>query len=477
MSTWGQRVRTFVTVEPVIFFYMTSTFIVTPAYQKLVIAKVCYELFQDSYICSSPAHLKDEEELIEGRASYILLIYTCVTSLLSILPAMLLGSWSDRSSRKAVMLLPCLMSLVSGGVLIAMSLLEDISVYWSLVAAGVTGLSGGYVSVFLSSFSYLADVTAGLESNRTLRMAAAESMIFVGGTVGFLLVGFLIQEFGLTSAFVAYCSCHVLSVLYILLWLRDPERSVPPPPSGEDGDRLPCEAADTDAEPASNLLCLSDVKRSFQAMFRRRPGQQRQKLHLLIVCTFINNLVAVGEQAISLLYLMYEPREFTTELYGVFKSAQMLLLGFTLLGIFPLLMRVVGEMTLAKVSVLFRTAGLVLMAFSTNTWMVFLVAVVSAPAGITQAVIRSLSSTIVEPDEQGAMFSFSASVETTCIMFAAVMFNGLFPLTLPTFPGMPFIVMAGFTLIIFILMQCRPSSQLSPVYLYLCSLSVCCQFV
>ncbi|KAM9433609.1 proton-coupled folate transporter isoform 4-T4 [Salvelinus alpinus] len=398
MSTWGQRVRTFVTVEPVIFFYMTSTFIVTPAYQKLVIAKVCYELFQDSYICSSPAHLKDEEELIEGRASYILLIYTCVTSLLSILPAMLLGSWSDRSSRKAVMLLPCLMSLVSGGVLIAMSLLEDISVYWSLVAAGVTGLSGGYVSVFLSSFSYLADVTAGLESNRTLRMAAAESMIFVGGTVGFLLVGFLIQEFGLTSAFVAYCSCHVLSVLYILLWLRDPERSVPPPPSGEDGDRLPCEAADTDAEPASNLLCLSDVKRSFQAMFRRRPGQQRQKLHLLIVCTFINNLVAV-------------------------------------------------------------------------------VAVVSAPAGITQAVIRSLSSTIVEPDEQGAMFSFSASVETTCIMFAAVMFNGLFPLTLPTFPGMPFIVMAGFTLIIFILMQCRPSSQLSPVYLYLCSLSVCCQFV
>ncbi|XP_041703928.1 proton-coupled folate transporter isoform X2 [Coregonus clupeaformis] len=376
MSTWGQRIRTFVTVEPVIFFYMTSTFIVTPAYQQLVIAKVCYELFQDSYICSSPAHHKDEEELIEGRSSYILLLYTCVTSLLSIPTAMLLGSWSDRSSRKAVMLLPCLMSLVSGGVFIAMSLLEDMSVYWSLASAGVTGLSGGYVSVFLSSFSYLADVTAGLGSNRTLRMAAAESMIFVGGTVGFLLVGFLIQEFGLTSAFVAYCSCHVLSVFYILLWLRDPERSVPPPPSGEDGDGdgLPCEAGDTDTEPSSNLLCLSDVKRSFRAMFRRRPGQQRQKLHLLIVCTFINNLVAV-------------------------------------------------------------------------------VAVVSAPAGITQAVIRSLSSAIVEPDEQGAMFSFSASVETSCIMFAAVMFNGLYPLTLPTIPGMPFIVMAGFTLIVFILMQ------------------------
>lgn len=167
---------------------------------------MCYELFQDSYICSSPAHHKDEEELIESRSSYILLIYTCVTSLLSILPAMLLGSWSDRSSRKAVMLLPCLMSLVSGGVLIAMSLLEDISVYWSLVAAGVTGLSGGYVSVFLSSFSYLADVTAGLGSNRTLRMAAAESMIDLRRRDGGVFVSWFLD----TGVWADVCICGVL---------------------------------------------------------------------------------------------------------------------------------------------------------------------------------------------------------------------------------------------------------------------------
>ncbi|XP_010876961.2 proton-coupled folate transporter [Esox lucius] len=453
MSAWGQWIRTFVTVEPVIFLYMTSTFIMTPTFQQLVITKVCYELFRDTDICRSPERYKDSEELIEDRSSFLLLLFTCVTSLVSIPPALLLGSWSDRSSRKAVMLLPCLTSLVSGGVFIALSLLEDASVYWLLATAVVTGLSGGYVSLFLSSFSFLADATAGLGSNRTLRMAVAESMVFVGGAVGFLLGGLLIQEFGVTSAFMAYSSCHVLSVLYILLWLRNPERSAPPTLSGDDGEGLPPVAGDAEAEPSANLMCLSDVKRSFHSVFRRRPGQQRLKLHLLIVCTFINNMVAVGEQAISLLYLMYKPREFTTEMYGVFKSTQMLLLGLTLLVIFPLLMRVVGVMTLGKVSVLFRTAGFVLMAFSTNTWMVFLVSLVSAPAGITQAVVRSLSSNVVDPDEQGAMFSFSASVETTCYMFAAVLFNGLYPLTLPTFPGMPFIAMAGFTLIVFILMQ------------------------
>ncbi|KAL1258178.1 hypothetical protein QQF64_011422, partial [Cirrhinus molitorella] len=52
-----------------------------------------------------------------------------------------------------------------------------------------------------------------------------------------------------------------------------------------------------------------------------------------------------------------------------------------------------------------------------------------------------------------AMFSFSASVEATCILIAATIFNGLYPLTLPTFPGMPFIIMAVFMLIVLILLQ------------------------
>ncbi len=50
----------------------------------------------------------------------------------------------------------------------------------------------------------------------------------------------------------------------------------------------------------------------------------------------------------------------------------------------------------------------------------------------------------------GAMFSFAASVEATCILIAATIFNGLYPLTLPTFPGMPFIIMAVFTLVVLI---------------------------
>ncbi|XP_028855434.1 proton-coupled folate transporter isoform X3 [Denticeps clupeoides] len=452
------RLGRIVTVEPVIFLFMTSTFIVTPAYQQLIISKVCYELFQDKSACGDPER-RDGEEEVQRRSSYILLLYMAILSLVSVPPALLLGSWSDRAGRRAVMLLPSLLSLAAGAVLLAVDLVDWVSVYWCLAAAAAVGLTGGHVSMFLSCFSYLADVTAGCATQRTLRMAVAESMIFVGGTLGFLLGGFLEQKFSLMPAFAAYMTCHALTVLYILVWLRDPQpsRSNAAPPMKE--VTAECEEGGGEEEVGSvprersRLFILTYGRRTFHTVFCRRPGQERLKLHLLITCSFLNNLVAIGEQSILLLYLMYEPREFSTEMFGLFNSVKMLLLGLFLLGVFPLLLKCVREMPLAKISVLFRMASYVLLALANNTWMVFLVAAVGAPAGINQAVIRSLSSAIVEPDEQGAMFSFSASVEATCLLFAAVIFNGLYPQTLPTFPGMPFIVMAAFCLVVLILLQ------------------------
>lgn len=40
MPEWVEKFRQLITVEPVIYWYMTSTFIVTPAYQQLIFNKV-----------------------------------------------------------------------------------------------------------------------------------------------------------------------------------------------------------------------------------------------------------------------------------------------------------------------------------------------------------------------------------------------------------------------------------------------------
>ncbi|KAG9336138.1 hypothetical protein JZ751_002485 [Albula glossodonta] len=445
MPALKERLREIFTVEPVLFFFMTGTFILAPATQQLTITKVCEELYDNASICAHPEDHKGDAE-IQTKASYIMLVYTAALSVVSIPPAMFLGSWSDRVGRKCGMVVPSLMSLFAGGGLIAIAAVKGASAYWTVATAVVTGISGGYVSVFLSCFSYVADVTDA--SCRTRRMALAESMIFIGGMVGFLLSGVLLHRFGFVQTFGSYCVCHALSILYVLLWLRSPKPR---------DQNLTLEGEEEEEEEASRtcvrMSLLKYAQLSFKAVIRERPDKENMKLNLLILSTFVNNVISVGEQSVLLLYLTYKPREFTTELYGVFNSIRMLLLGITLMGIFPLLLRFIRETTLAKLSALTRVASYVLLAFSTNTWMVFLSAVVGALSGITQAVVRSLSSAIVGPNEQGAMFSFMASMEALCILVAVTLFNGIYPLTLSSFPGMVFIVMAGFSFIILIIIQ------------------------
>ncbi|CAL8285502.1 unnamed protein product [Lota lota] len=442
------HLRSIVTVEPVILLYMTACFLATPAYQQLVISKICSEQYGPaSAECKDLAAHPEAHEAVQRSSSVVILLYTSVLSILSIPPTMLLGSWSDQSRRSLVLLLPCLLSLASGGLLIAIAMVDQLGVLWVLMAAGLVGLSGGTNSLFLSSFSYLADLTASNEGvNRTLRMAVAEAMVFVGGTIGFLLGGYLEEQVcGLVLAFSSFCCCQLLSIVYIIVWLRDP---IPPPLVTSSYGSINLSSED-DVTPS----LLSHARRSLAVVFKKRPDRGRFKLLLLIICTFINNLVAVGETTISLLYLSYKPRNLSTQLYGIFHSIRMLLLGAVLLLVFPMLLRRVSEHNLAKFSALFRSVSLFLMAFSTNKWMVFLVCVIGAPSGICQAVVRSLSSAIVEQHEQGAMFSFSASVEAVCILLAGLLFNGLYPLTLATVAGMPFVVMATLMLVVFILMQ------------------------
>ncbi|XP_028653094.1 solute carrier family 46 member 3 isoform X2 [Erpetoichthys calabaricus] len=437
-----QRLRKIITVEPVVFFYMTGAFLLLPAVQQLILAKVCQELYNED-ICSQIGNHVEENQVIQSKSSYILLAFSAVMSLVSIPPSLLLGSWSDREGRKLGMILPSICSMVTGGILITVTKVQQLNVYWTILTAFTIGVSGGHVAIFLSAFSYLSDVS---DTDRlTLRIAIAESMVFVGGTAGFLLSGILIEHFSFTHVFATYCFCHFLSVFYVLLWLQNPtsvDRRINILNEVQHQERI-----------IQKLSICTYVKMSFGSVLKKRRLQDRLKLHLLILCTFLLNVCSIGEQNVTLLFLMYPPRNFSSLLYGGFTSAKMLLSGFCLFGLFPILLHFVGEMTLAKVGTIMRAASLILMAFSSNTWMVFLAAGIGAVSGFTQAVVRSVSSRVVEPSEQGAMFSIMASVEATCIIIAAGIFNTLYPVTLTNIPGMSFLVMAAFIIITFILVQ------------------------
>ncbi|KAM3931903.1 proton-coupled folate transporter-like [Leptodactylus fuscus] len=439
--------RSIITVEPVLFLFMTGIFMQTPAYQQLILNKVCQESYNDS-LCRNIQEHKEEFKDVQSKGSYIMLIHIAILSLLSILPALILGAWSDMGSRRVGMILPCVFSVASGGLYIAIYCIKSMNVYWVFAAAALVGISGGHVSMFLSVFSYLADITESL--NRTFRMGIAESMIFLGGTFGFLLGGTLLEHSTFTVLFGVYCGCNLLGALYVLIWLQESKPL-------DRFSRLHDEYHGGDESEARNTPATKSVvtyiKETFNTIVKKREGQNRLKIHLILLCVFLINLCNVGEQSISLMFVSYPPINFNNELYGWYTGSKMLISGICLIFTFHWLLKHIKETWLANIGVILRTASFLLMAFSKTKWMVFLSGIINAPSGYTVAVLRSISSKIAYPNEQGALFSIIASVETICLLIGAAIFNGVYPATLSTFPGMCFVIMATFQIITFVLIQ------------------------
>lgn len=436
-----------ITVEPVLFLFMMGLFMQTPAYQQLILNKVCQESYNIS-ICTKIQEKEDEFKAVQSGGSYIMLIHLAIMSLLSVFPALILGAWSDMGSRRVGMILPCVFSVASGGLYIAIYYVKSMTVYWTLAGAVLIGVSGGHVSMFLSVFSYLADITNS--TNRTFRIGIAESMIFLGGTFGFLLSGILLEHSTFTILFGVYCGCNLLGALYVLIWLQDPIIL-------NEFSRLNEEYHGEDASEVNNNPAKKSIatylKDSCYTIVKKREGQNRLKIHLILLCVLLINLCNVGEQSISLMFVSYPPRSFSNELYGWYTASKMLISGLFLISTFHWLLKHIKETKLANIGVTMRTASFLLMAFSTTKWMVFLSGVISAPSGYAMAVLRSIASKIAYPNEQGAMFSILASVETICLLIGAAIFNGIYPATILTFPGMVFVIMATFQILTFVLIQ------------------------
>lgn len=223
-----------------------------------------------------------------------MLIYIAILSLMSVLPALILGTWSDKGSRRHGMILPSIFSVASGGLFIAISYFKEMSVYWTFAAAALIGISGGHVSMFLSVFSYLADITEN--SQRTFRMGIAESMIFIGGTSGFLLGGSLLQHSTFTIVFAVYSGFNLLAALYILFWLKESKS-----PNGYSklyeeyhGDDDDCETSEGQKDCPKRSV-LKYVKDSFRTICKKREGHNRLKFYLILVSIFLINICTVGK--------------------------------------------------------------------------------------------------------------------------------------------------------------------------------------
>lgn len=220
-----------ITVEPILACYVMPSVLSALATQNLYLEKACrVNLAFEHHICDALTKRETENYTMEEEAVQTLVASVAgwKTVLQSFLPCgilIFLGAYSDRvGQRKFCMLIP-----IVGEFLTSIGLIVNTYFFYQLPVevAAVTeaifpALTGGWFTMFMGIFSYIADVTT--EEQRTLRIGIVNLFYSLGVPVGAALSGILVRKIGLYGVFSLSATLYILSFFYGFFRIKEVKR-------------------------------------------------------------------------------------------------------------------------------------------------------------------------------------------------------------------------------------------------------------
>lgn len=275
-----------ITVEPMIACYVIPCMLASLATQNLSLEKACrVNLAYPDEVCTALAKRNTAGYEAEETAVQQLVagMQTWKTALSSSLPTFLIlfmGAWSDRTGlRKPCMLLPIVGEFLSS---VSMLLCTYFFYEIPMEATGVfealwPALTGGWFTMFMGVFSYIADITS-VES-RTLRIGAANVFLSLGVPIGMALSGILYLQLGFYGVFSISTVCYVLSFLYGLIVIKEPPRSRSmKKPVKTDEKKMTVRASIMD------FFAFKHIEETFRVAFKEgRNNRQKRVLMLMVI--------------------------------------------------------------------------------------------------------------------------------------------------------------------------------------------------
>ncbi|XP_046577633.1 solute carrier family 46 member 3-like [Haliotis rubra] len=419
-----------ITVEPVLFLYMIGSFLTNPTFQAFVYNKVCIDKYNET-LCGSLRNKtfqedhKTEEDYVQSETSYWILKKNIVERIPAcLIVVFILGSWGDKVGRKLPVILPSVGTTLSYIVYMILSIYPSSKVEYVMIAAALNGLSGGFTALIMAVYSYVTHTAD--PANRTTRLGILEAVIFLAGTLGVFISGVMLDNTSFTFVFAFMCGCTFLGMVYAVIRLENLTASTTRPES----------------ESVCTYWFLGSAKESARCVMKKRQEKRTLYIFLLLIIFIILIIATVCEGDVLLLYTRRAPLSWSQTTLGYYQGLENFLRSLMLVTVLPLC-RKMRNTTIAIWGLTSKIIGLVVLGLSKRTWQVFLVSVISMFQGFPLAVLRSIMTNLVRPDEHGRMFGLAAAVDGMGGLMASVIFNALYPETLDFFPGLCFMLAAG----------------------------------
>jgi DHA1 family tetracycline resistance protein-like MFS transporter len=329
-----------------------------------------------------------------------------VYALMQFICAPLLGNLSDRYGRRPVLLF----SLLGFGIdYIFLALAPNIGwLFVGRIIAGITGAS------FTTASAYVADISAPDKRAQNFGMiGAAFGLGFIVGP----LIGGLLGRFGPRVPFVAAAVLTLLNWLYGYFILPE---SLPPEKRRSFSWKR--------ANPVGSLLQL-----------RRYPA--------IVGLVTSLTLVYIGAHAVQSTWSYYGigKLHWDETMVGYSLAFVGLIIALVQGGLIRVVIPRLGQERSLYTGLFLYSIGMVLFAFASNTWMMFVFTFVYCLGGIAGPAIQGIISNQVPANEQGELQGALTSLMSATSIVGPPMMTSLFArFTRPSapihFPGAPFIM-------------------------------------
>lgn len=283
--TWAQRFRFLIdniTVEPMLAFYIIPSVITSLATANLNLEKACrVNLAYSDEVCNAltyrhTANYTKEEREVQKMVASMQIWKTMLQSALPAFLIMFVGSWSDRWGRRK----PCMIVPIFGELFTVIGLMFCVFFFYELpmeVGGFVEGLfpalSGGWFTMFMGVFSYIADVTT--IEQRTLRIGIVNVFCSLGVPIGLALSGILYQKIGFYGVFSFSAVMYIIAIYYGFTKIKEPKKV--DVPSLED-------------KPCAFLRDFFDIRHlweTFMIAFKKAENNRRTKVILLMLVVMV----------------------------------------------------------------------------------------------------------------------------------------------------------------------------------------------
>ncbi|XP_037781602.1 solute carrier family 46 member 3-like [Penaeus monodon] len=430
-----KRILSYVTVEPALVLYALGFGLESVFMTNLWVDKTClihYGFGEGVCAKLDSGMYTQQQDTVQRLVNQYNVYRHIVEYLPALVVVLLLGAWSDRRGRRLPILVPALGQLLMGLGLVANSYWWSLPPSFILLAYFPVGLTGGAMGLFMGIYAYVS-ATSTREA-RTTRMSVVGVILFLVSPAGKYLGTVIYGCGGYVAVFGAMAMLDFLSVLYVLVRLKEHPEGARAETSSKAGV---CEA-----------LSPAHLKVAFLAVWRPREGRARTHIlvHIFIVCVQVFNFGLINYD------FLYTRKRFSWDYndFTLWSIVSMPLSSAGTIVVIPLLsyyFRVEDSMLgfAGGVSALFTY---VLRATAPAPWVFYLSTVVSLLSSTVLVASRAAVSKLVEKTELGAVFAVLAAAETVTPVLSSFVYTYIYNATLDTFPGTIYVAAAVGSVII-----------------------------